>query len=627
MGTKRLNLVMVSAFALLLGCLMFTMQPTYALEEKSVSSWSELESNFKTAENTITIPEDTIVTVTGELRVPTGEYTLTGEGILQRSDLRAYEMIRINDGSTLNLSNITIDGESSPVSYYKASDIGVYGTLNADNVTFQNKSFGEVISSGSSGTVNIYNSNFLNNAGECIRLGSSGMIEGCTFTNNSGTEIYLEKGTTQIISCTINDESNSGVLDNTEEWNDKSLKLNSLNESSGWAIVSENANIDIDNLTIENNELAIYFDYSYGTLNIQDSDLAGKIIKVYEGDTKIEGGEVAGIYCQYSSCNLDLTGTKVTDFISCEITSISGNVQITAPVFRSSSNYGYFTITEALGPRAYIAVGGDLTYSFKGAAGDYYDGEYLNIQYLAMPGNGYTITDDDISKFYINRNTDAWDGYLGSLSQEEVNKLNIITYSDIYSNYGHANITDGNIYIWSGPTLREENIPDTGEDEEQDPTTPSNPGETSGNMSIYGTVQPITMIDVTVPLTIQFTIESDRTFTGPDSIEIKSNCPSPLDVNLYGVNKDDGAPSLVAPDTHSDDEWNNLSRAETLASIALMLDNTSLSSTGSTLGRIDSAFQSEKALDLDLSAKYGKAWDNSEDLVFTYNVVFEFAMP
>ena len=169
--------------------------------------------------------------------------------------------------------------------------------------------------------------------------------------------------------------------------------------------------------------------------------------------------------------------------------------------------------------------------------------------------------------------------------------------------------------------------PDEGEDEEQDPTTPSNPGETSGNMSIYGTVQPITMIDVTVPLTIQFTIESDRTFTGPDSIEIKSNCPSPLDVNLYGVNKDGSAPSLVAPDTHSDDEWNNLSRAETLASIALMLDNTSLSSTGSTLGRIDSAFQSEKALDLDLSAKYGKAWDNSEDLVFTYNVVFEFAMP
>lgn len=45
------------------------------------------------------------------------------------------------------------------------------------------------------------------------------------------------------------------------------------------------------------------------------------------------------------------------------------------------------------------------------------------------------------------------------------------------------------------------------------------------------------------------------------------------------------------------------------------------------IGRIDSAFQGEKALDLDLSAKYGKAWDNSEDLVFTYNVVFEFAMP
>ena len=80
---KRLNLVMVSAFALLLGCLMFTMQPTYALEEKSVSSWSELESNFKTAENTITIPEDTIVTVNRELRVPSGNYNIVGGGILQ----------------------------------------------------------------------------------------------------------------------------------------------------------------------------------------------------------------------------------------------------------------------------------------------------------------------------------------------------------------------------------------------------------------------------------------------------------------------------------------------------------------------------------------------------------------
>ena len=645
---KRLNLVMVSAFALLLGCLMFNIQPTYALEEKSVSSWSELESNFETADNTITIPEDTIVTVTGELKVPTGEYTITGGGTLQRSDLRAYCMIRINDGSTLNISNITIDGESSSVSYYEASDIGVYGTLNINNVTFKNKSFGDIISGGSNGTAkiedctfdnnvdsinfdrgtaNISDTNFSNNTGTCIILGNSGTIEGCTFTNNAGNAINLSGGTTQISDCTINGKSNSVIQG--KGLYEQYLELQSLDQNSGWEIVAQDTNVDINDCSIKNNELAIYFNHSYGTLNIQDCDLAGEAIKITEGNTKITGGEVSAICSVQSSNELSLVGAKVTDFITCDSISISGNVQITAPVFRTSSNNGYFTITESLGQKAYIVIGGDSTYSFKGAGGDYYNEEYLFIKYLAMPGSGYTITDEDISKFYINRDTSAWttSGGSNNLSQEEVNALNIVTYSDLYSEYGKAHVTDGNIYMWSGPKLREENIPDTGDDEEQDPTTPSNPGETSGNMSIYGTVQPITMIDVTVPLTIQFTIESDRTFTGPDSIEIKSNCPSPLDVNLYGVNKDDGAPSLVAPDTHSDDEWNNLTRAQTLASIALMLDDTSLSSTGSTLGRIDSAFQSEQALDLGLSAKYGKAWDNSEDLVFTYNVVFEFAMP
>ena len=135
------------------------------------------------------------------------------------------------------------------------------------------------------------------------------------------------------------------------------------------------------------------------------------------------------------------------------------------------------------------------------------------------------------------------------------------------------------------------------------------------------------MIDVTVPLTIEFIIESDRTFTGPDDINIVSNCPSPLDVLLYGVNKSEEAPTLVAPTTYDDNGWNNLSRADTRAKMALMLSDVSLTDTSATLGKINSAFISEQSLSLDLTAKYGKAWDNSEDHVFTYNVVFEFAMP
>ena len=475
---KRLNLVMVSAFALLLGCLMFTMQPTYALEEKSVSSWSELESNFKTAENTITIPEDTIVTVNRELRVPSGNYNIVGGGILQRGEVSG-NIISVGSGTTLYMENITISGEP----------------------------------------------------GDAIRL------------NNN-----------------------------------------------------------------------------YGSLTLKDCNLKGQTItraSGYRVDVHIEGGEVATV----NAFSLSLKDAKVTDYIDTQTSvEIRGNVQITA-AYGSRSQAGYYTITGSLGNTASISLSGWFN---SGRSSGYYGDDYTYVYWAAVPGSDYTITEQDFKAFKINHDSSKWIQYNDS--------YNLIMYSDIESEEMYEHGDDGKILIWTGPKLRPEvpvtdPSPDEGEDEEQDPTTPSNPGETSGNMSIYGTVQPITMIDVTVPLTIQFTIESDRTFTGPDSIKIKSNCPSPLDVNLYGVNKDGSAPSLVAPDTHSDNEWNNLSRAETLASIALMLDNTSLSSTGSTLGRIDSAFQGEKALDLDLSAKYGKAWDNSEDLVFTYNVVFEFAMP
>lgn len=151
-------------------------------------------------------------------------------------------------------------------------------------------------------------------------------------------------------------------------------------------------------------------------------------------------------------------------------------------------------------------------------------------------------------------------------------------------------------------------------------------GTSTGNMPIYGLVEPINIIDITLPVNMTFTIHSDRTFSAPEA-EILSNCPSPLNITVIGVNKSDNAPEIVDPDTYTDSEWNNLTRAQSLAKIGLMLNGESLAVTGEQIGSLKSAFEGEESEDLSLSAKYGKAWDNTEDISFSYNIVFEFEMP
>lgn len=170
-----------------------------------------------------------------------------------------------------------------------------------------------------------------------------------------------------------------------------------------------------------------------------------------------------------------------------------------------------------------------------------------------------------------------------------------------------------------------------------------------GNMEIYGLVEPISMIDVTLPVNgLRFTIKADRTITWTND-SITSRCPAPLDsrminsgeatlqadeVDTYNVG---GAPALSADDTYTD--WNNLTRAQIKAKIAISVNAQNIS-TASTenpvvLGAIASAFDVDadgnyeanpQALALEGSALYGKAWDNTADLQFKYDTVIEFAM-
>lgn len=147
-----------------------------------------------------------------------------------------------------------------------------------------------------------------------------------------------------------------------------------------------------------------------------------------------------------------------------------------------------------------------------------------------------------------------------------------------------------------------------------------------GNMPIYGKIESLQMIDVTLPIQMTFTIDTERLFHAPDA-EIVSNFAAPLEITIIDVNKSENAPTLVAPDTYTDDEWNNLGVSNTQSKLALLVNGYDISTNGNKIGELRSAFVDTQTMNLSLTAKYGKAWNNTEDVNFTYNLVFEFAMP
>lgn len=147
-----------------------------------------------------------------------------------------------------------------------------------------------------------------------------------------------------------------------------------------------------------------------------------------------------------------------------------------------------------------------------------------------------------------------------------------------------------------------------------------------GNMPIYGKIESLQMIDVTLPIQMTFTINTERLFHAPDA-EIVSNFAAPLEITIIDVNKSENAPTLVAPDTYTDEEWNNLGVSNTQSKLALLVNGYDISTNGNKIGELRSAFVDTQTMNLSLTAKYGKAWNNTEDVNFTYNLVFEFAMP
>lgn len=154
-------------------------------------------------------------------------------------------------------------------------------------------------------------------------------------------------------------------------------------------------------------------------------------------------------------------------------------------------------------------------------------------------------------------------------------------------------------------------------------------------LTVTGTVHPVTTMDINIPLNgIIFTIDEDRNFHG-NVTEIKSNCIFPLDVVLMNITgKTDDDPEIVLDDTYTDKQWNNLSRKETNSKIALSLNNMNLTSIYNNgtfddtksikVGELPSAYDTEQAINLTPSAKYGKNFGNKAEKAIQYDLVVEF---
>ncbi len=154
----------------------------------------------------------------------------------------------------------------------------------------------------------------------------------------------------------------------------------------------------------------------------------------------------------------------------------------------------------------------------------------------------------------------------------------------------------------------------------------------TGSLNIRGSVSEFLAYDITGPIDdMEFIIDSDRNFLTTEKTYV-SDTPAPLNVYVDSVapavltpeEVGDGyvtAPTLVADDAVVD--WNNLSRAETKAKIALSLNGVNLSLNNQLIGELESGFEAPSELPLVLTANYGKAWDAACRVKYVATVRFE----
>lgn len=196
-------------------------------------------------------------------------------------------------------------------------------------------------------------------------------------------------------------------------------------------------------------------------------------------------------------------------------------------------------------------------------------------------------------------------------------------------------------------------------------------GKGTGNTTLTGTVSAVTTMDVTIPVGgINFTIDSDSNISA-QGIVITSNTAIPISVSvleatsLEAGDTTDGlvattlaAPTLIAANTYTDEQWNNLTKAETASQIAIALKQVDVTAEGAAgtalteattdamkvttpvqlgdlevnkkLAHLESGYGEASKVGINLETdtaytNYGKAWVGDSNIVFRYLTTLEFA--
>ncbi len=176
------------------------------------------------------------------------------------------------------------------------------------------------------------------------------------------------------------------------------------------------------------------------------------------------------------------------------------------------------------------------------------------------------------------------------------------------------------------------------------PPTPAE--DVTQSITVTGSIAPLTVIDIEVPVQTTFLIDTDRNFKSAE-FSVKNNTPVPVSVTATSLKaKENNSTKVVAHTAYSDTEWNNLNQSDTQSQIALGIqiieDKSDLlesppadtqwfgdenTDSNILLGTLPSAYGTNQSpqLTLQFDSRYGKSWGDVSSIEYDLTLTFSVA--
>ena len=203
---------------------------------------------------------------------------LTVDGVI----VSGYRLLVSNGATSFSLSNISFDGEVNSI--VSALDQQCIGICSLDNITITNVNSGFSLSGPGTHMISDLNISSIETA---IEATGSGHILGHNLSIQSASSGLTFRGPSSVLTGTTHIEITNvkspaiDILDSLHLWSEIMIhKQFNQQDSSSTAVNAWYANVEFNNLRIENFSTGIY---------LQDSEFTGTVVEVHGGtDTAIE---------------------------------------------------------------------------------------------------------------------------------------------------------------------------------------------------------------------------------------------------------------------------------------------------------------------------------------------------